>query len=365
MLGISVYPNKSSVQECIQYIDKATKLGYQRLFTSLLELEPGRTDQVLKDFKEVLAFAKERQMWISLDINPGLFNTLGVTYDDLTFFKDLGADIVRLDMNFDGMPESIMTYDQSGMYVEVNISNNTENIANTFSYQPLRRKIIGCHNFYPQPFTGLDTEYFLETTRKYKEMGLRTAAFISSNVGTVGPHAYNDGLPSLEIHRHIDLQAQAQYLINTKLIDDILIGNAFASDEELAAVAKLNQDIPQFVIEFLPGTTKLEKEVILDNLHFNRGDINSYSIRSTFVKLKYKSADMPVNNALPALERGMITIGNNDFGQYKAEVNIVKQAMPNKEGYKNVVAKIVPSNVDFINFIKPWDKFEFIDQAEN
>ncbi|MDT7017197.1 hypothetical protein [Latilactobacillus curvatus] len=26
---------------------------------------------------------------------------------------------------------------------------------------------------------------------------------------------------------------------------------------------------------------------------------------------------------------------------------------------------MVPSNVDFINFIKPWDKFEFIDQAEN
>ncbi|MDT7017198.1 DUF871 domain-containing protein [Latilactobacillus curvatus] len=76
------------------------------------------------------------------------------------------------------------------------------------------------------------------------------------------------------------------------------------------------------------------------NLHFNRGDINSYSIRSTFVKLKYKSADMPVNNALPALERGMITIGNNDFGQYKAEVNIVKQAMPNKEATKMLLRKL-------------------------
>ncbi|MCP0887113.1 MupG family TIM beta-alpha barrel fold protein [Ligilactobacillus sp. WILCCON 0076] len=361
MLGISVYPNKSTVEECNDYINKAARLGYKRLFTSLLELQPENIDQTVAAFKKVLHHAKTKKMWVSLDINPHLFKLLNIDYDNLSFFKDLGADIIRLDMNFDGLSESIMTYDKSGLLLEVNISNDTGNIANTFSYSPLKNKIIGCHNFYPQPFTGLDTDYFLKTTAKYKQMGLRTAAFISSEAATQGPHAYNDGLPTLEIHRHSSLVQQAQYLINTKLIDDIIIGNAFASEKELKDVAKLNLELAQFFIAFLPGTTDLEKEIILDNLHFNRGDINSYSIRSTFVKLKYANSDIPINNALYKLEKGDVTLGNNSFGQYKGEVSIVKQSMPNTDKHKNVVAKVCSSNTEFIDFIKPWDKFKFID----
>ncbi|MEB3363044.1 MupG family TIM beta-alpha barrel fold protein [Lactobacillus sp. R2/2] len=86
-----------------------------------------------------------------------------------------------------------------------------------------------------------------EHNQKYHDLGLRTAAFISSNSGKIGPHPYNAGLPTLEIHRGIPIEKQAQYLINTQLIDDILIGNAFASDEELQKVAKLSSNIPQFL----------------------------------------------------------------------------------------------------------------------
>ena len=360
MYGISVYPNKSSVKECINYIDRAAKLGYSRLFTSLLELNDDQ-EAILNKFKEVLLHAHEKGMWISLDVNPGLFDSLNVSYNDLSFFKELGADIVRLDSNFDGMPESIMTYNPEDLSIELNISNDTGNLANIFSYSPNKEKIIGCHNFYPQRYTGLDTDYFLKTTRKYHDMGIRTAAFVSSNTGEIGPHPYNAGLPTLEIHRNLPIEKQAQYLINTQLIDDVIIGNAFASDDELAKIAKLDSQVPQFFVEFTPTATALEKEIVLENLHFNRGDINSYAVRSTFVKLKYNKQDLPVNNPVDQLKPGMITIGNNDFDQYKGELNIVKQEMDNSDHLKNVVAQIVPSDLQFIDFIKPWDKFKFID----
>ncbi|MEE6710796.1 DUF871 family protein [Pediococcus acidilactici] len=168
-------------------------------------------------------------------------------------------------------------------------------------------------------------------------------------------------MPTLEIHRGRPIVEQVQYLISTKLIDDVIIGNACASDEEFAQVAKLNQQLPEFLVQFTPGTTELEKQTILDNLHFNRGDINSYAIRSTFVKLKYRQVNIPVNNAKHQLTRGMVTIGNDDFGQYKAEVNIVKQPMENADELKNVVATIVPNNQVLIDFIQPWGKFKFID----
>lgn len=360
MKGISVYPNKTKVDDCLKYIDRAAQLGYQRLFTSLLELNDDK-ETVLQKFKTVLSYAHEKGMWVSLDVNPGLFTNLNISYNDLSFFKKLGADIVRLDSNFDGMPESIMTYNSENLTIEVNISNDTGNIANILTYRPLKDKIIGCHNFYPQRYTGLDTDYFLKTTRKYHDLGLRTAAFISSNHGAIGPHPYNAGLPTLEIHRGLPLEKQAQYLINTQLIDDIIIGNAFASDDELVKVANLEAKIPQFFVKFAPNATALEKEIVLANLHFNRGDINSYAIRSTFVKLKYNKRDIPVNNPVNTLTRGMITIGNNDFDQYKGELNIVKQEMDNHDHRKNVVAQIVSSDLQFIAFIQPWDKFKFVD----
>lgn len=362
MKGISVYPNKSSVADCINYIDKAADLGFSRLFTSLLELTEDQS-KTLNKFKTVLTHARARKMWVSLDVNPALFTSLHVSYNDLSFFKELGADVVRLDSSFDGLPESVMTYNPEGLTIEVNISNDTKNLENILSYSPIKDKIIGCHNFYPQRYTGLDTEYFLNTTKKYHDLGLRTAAFISSNSGKIGPHPYNAGLPTLEIHRGIPIEKQAQYLINTQLIDDILIGNAFASDEELQKVAKLSSNIPQFFIDFVPTATELEREIVLKNLHFNRGDINSYAIRSTFVKLKYNKQNIPVNNPVANLKRGMITIGNNDFKQYKGELNIVKQNMDNHDHLKNVVAQIVPSDLQYIDFIKPWDKFKFIELA--
>lgn len=359
MKGISVYPNKSDVDACIKYIDRAADLGFNRLFTSLLELNEDKVT-TLKKFKTVLTHAKKRKMWVSLDVNPGLFDILNIDYNNLSFFKDLGADIVRLDSNFDGMPESIMTYNSEDLTIEVNISNDTGNLANILTYSPIKSKIIGCHNFYPQRYTGLDTKYFLNTTRKYRNLGIRTAAFISSNKGKIGPHPYNAGLPTLEIHRGLAIEKQAQYLINTQIVDDILIGNAFASDEELKKIAELDSKIPQFFINFFPTATDLEKEIVLNNLHFNRGDINSYAIRSTFVKLKYNKYDLPVNNSLDTLTAGMITVGNNDFDQYKGELNIVKREMDNHDHLKNVVAQIVPSDLQFIKFINPWDKFKFI-----
>ena len=59
MFGISVYPSKQSTAECVTYIDKAADLGYQRLFTSLIELE-GDPEETIARFKTVIHHAMQR-----------------------------------------------------------------------------------------------------------------------------------------------------------------------------------------------------------------------------------------------------------------------------------------------------------------
>lgn len=298
-------------------------------------------------------------MEVVLDLNPAVFEQLKISYQDLTFFKELGATGIRLDSTFDGLIESLITFDPSDLDLEVNISNDNYYLENVLSYQPNVKKIIGCHNFYPQRFTGLDYDYFMKCSEKYKKLGLRTAAFVSSQSADHGPHVYTDGLCTLEMHRNLPIEIQAKHLIATGLIDDIIIANAFASEEELKALSLLDDCQIELDIIFSKNTSNLEKEILLGNQHFNRGDINSYSIRSTFVKLKYGEKNIPENNTKETLEFGDITLGNNSFGQYRGEVNIVKQAMPNLGHEKNVIAKVSDENQFLIKYIKPWSKFKF------
>ncbi len=359
MLGISIYPYKEKTDETLGYIELASKYNFKRVFTNLLMIEHGKEEEVLESLKISINHARKCGMEVILDLNPAVFEQLNISYHDLTFFKEMGATGVRLDSTFDGLVESLITFDDSQLDLEINISNDTYYLENVISYQPNMKRIIGCHNFYPQRFTGLDYDYFIKCSKKYKKMGLRTAAFVNSHSASHGPHIYTDGLCTLEQHRDLPIEIQAKHLIATGLIDDIIVANAYASEEELMLLSRLRDDQIEIDITFSSGATQLEKEIILDNQHFNRGDINSYSIRSTFIKLKYQDRSIPEHNVKEKVEFGDITLGNDSFGQYKGEVNIVKKRMPNAAHEKNVIARITEDNQFLIDYIKPWTKFRF------
>lgn len=358
MLGFSFYPNKESVSEIKDYIDRAVSYGYDCAFTSLL-MAGDDVAETLKAFRETVQYAKARGVYVVLDVNPGLFEQLKVSYHDLSFFKDLGASAIRLDSAFDGMVESIISFDSANLDLILNISNDTGNIANIMTYEPNTRHLTGCHNFYPQTYTGLDLDYFLKCSKKYKGLGLHTGAFVTSQVGHDGPHPYNDGLPTLEMHRGLDIEVQAKHLVATGLIDDIIIGNAFASDDELRRLAAVNRVQIRFVVAVNSNLSPVESEILLNKQHFNRGDINSYAIRSTFVKLDVAEHSIPAHNTNDQLVPGDITIGNDDFAQYKGELNIVKRPMDNTNHFKNVVGHIVESERFLIDYVTPWKKFLF------
>ena len=96
-LGISLYPERSTLEKDKAYLDLAHKYGFKRVFTSLLQITDDK-EKVLKEFKDVIDYANQLDFEVMVDINPGLFDQLGISYDDLSFFHELGADGVRLDI---------------------------------------------------------------------------------------------------------------------------------------------------------------------------------------------------------------------------------------------------------------------------
>lgn len=353
-IGISIYPDQSNPEEDKAYLKKAASLGFQRLFMSMLEVKEGK-EKVKGKFQEIIQYARQLGFEVILDVAPHIFSDLAISYDDLSFFHELGAHGIRLDVGFDGFKESLLTFNEYGMTIELNMSNNVAYLDNILSYQPNRPALYGCHNFYPQEGTALPYGFFIECSQRFKRQGIRTAAFVTSKSGQQGPWDVNDGLPTLEMHRHLSFSTQVKHLFATDLIDTVIIGTAYASDEELEMMAAINRSQVEFQFEYIDEPSELEKAILEGEQHARRGDITDRMIRSTQVRVKYEDEQNPAKNNEQEFQRGDIVLGNDQFGKYQNELQIVLE--PHKDRRKNLVGRIEETELLLLDYIKPWSKF--------
>lgn len=358
-LGISVYPNHGSMEKNIAYINLAGKLGYSRIFTCLISEDNKNTEEVVNEFKEITHFANSLGMEVVADVEPPIFKKYGASYTDLSFFKGLGLYGIRLDLGFSGMEESAMTYNPYGIKIELNMSSGTKYVDNILSYKPDVDNLLGCHNFYPHMYTGLGYEHFIKCSSQFKALGIRTAAFISSRTAEFGPWPVYEGLPSLEMHRNMPAQVQAKHLFATGLIDDAIVANAYASEDELKAISSINKYMMELRVELISDIPEIERKIVLEEPHFNRGDVSDYVIRSTQSRVKYKDHYFEPFNT-PDIKRGDVLIDSSLYSRYGGELQIALKGMKNT-GKTNVVGKIVDDEIFLLGYIEPWSKFHLVE----
>lgn len=347
--GISVYPEHSTLEKNLEYIHLAGKYGFRRLFTCLLSVGNKNREELLSEFRELIDAAHKEGMEVIPDVNPGVFERLNITYDDLSFFHEIHADGIRLDQGFDGKAESLMTY-ESGLKIELNASGGEGYIDNVMSNHPNRENLITCHNFYPQKYTGLSLEYFRKCNQVMKKYHLQTAAFVSSaEKSAFGPWPVNEGLCTLEMHRDLPIDLQMRHLF-AEGIDDVLIANAYATEEELKDCAKIVPGLLTFKVELEKALTDIEHK-ILTFTHTERGDISGYMIRSSDPRGKYGNADIPPENTRD-IQPGDVVILNNNYSRYKGELHIALKPMKN-DGRKNVIGHLPKQEVFLLNHRKP------------
>lgn len=357
-LGVSIYPEKSTVEEIKNYLEETSCLGFSRVFSCLLSVNKP-AEEIKKEFTEINTFAHELGFEVIVDVSPRVFGELNISYKDLSFFKEIGADGIRLDAGFSGLEESIMTYNPENLIIEINMSNNVHTIDTIMDYRPNKYKLYGCHNFYPHCYSGLNLDFYKECTKRFNKYGLKTAAFVTSHdKGAFGPWPTTEGLPTLELHRELPLDVQIKHHIAMELVDDILISNCYPTKEELSRIEGLDLDVVTFDVELVEGIPEIEKKIVLEEFHFNRGDQNDYFIRSTQSRVKYKGHCFEVFNASAQIKRGDILIESSEYGHYAGELQIALKDMENS-GKTNVVGKIVDVEQFILDEMKPWQKFKF------
>ena len=359
-LGISIYPDKATDRELFDYIDRAEDAGFKRIFSCLLSAK-GSKDQIINRFSNIIDYANKKGFETIVDVNPSVLKKLGVDSKDLSFFKDIKASGFRLDRGYSGYEEAMLTYNDYNLKIEINMSNDTRYIDNIMDHMPNRYNLMGCHNFYPHKHTGLSLDYFRKCTHNFKKHGLNTAAFITSqNHKAFGPWPIGNQIPTLEMHRYMPIEVQLKHMIALNDIDDIIISNCFATEEEFSKIKNMRLDMVSFEIILEEDIREIEKAILLDEIHFKRGDISDTVIRSTKnSRDKYCDKSFPIHNAPRNIKRGDILIESDEYGNYKGELEIALKDFENS-GKSNVVAKIKEEEVFVLDFIKPNQKFNFI-----
>lgn len=384
-LGISVYPEQETLEEIDAYLKLASSYGFDKIFTSLFSV-PGTKEEVIAYFKNFSQLAVKYGMEVSGDANGEFFKKMGASESDLSVFKEMGINTIRMDFSFNDERDVTLINNKEGIKIEMSTAfaapikaaiKNGANVAN----------LATCHNFYPERYTAPAFEQINGFNNYWQSQNIPVTIFMSSQVtGTHGPWPVSDGLPTLEDHRQLPIELQLKHFLVMDNVDEILIGNAFASEAEFQAIADtmkevfvnvpLNDKFGPFK-EYLPhgdiqrvpfklnleqSISQIEKEIIFEfPTHADMGDCMNYMLRSRWTRVVYKEASIPERKTSQThYTRGDVVMVNDNLAHYRGEVQIVLKEME-VDGQRNLIGRISEEEIMLLDYMKGTEVFSFIE----
>lgn len=340
-LGISIYPGFGTEERDLHYMETAAKHGFNVLFIALLGVGDGR-DAAIARYKKLTWRAKELGFEIEADVNPMVFKKLGVNASffsgpiDLSFFTELKVDILRLDLGMNDLEEAYLTKNRDGIKICVNGCNPNDHVGHVLAVGGDKDMMLGCHNYYPHRYTGMSLEGFTAGSAPMVKHNMRLQAFVTSqNPQGFGPWPVTEGLPTLEMHRDWPIAAQVKHYVLMGTVSDIIIGNCYATEDELKAMSEANQEKVLFHMTPAEGLPETMQKRLRMNLSV-RADSSEYLVRT--LESRMLRENTPPFNTVDIVP-GDVLIDNELYGQYSGEVQIARKPMKNS-GKTNVVGHI-------------------------
>jgi len=368
-LGVSVYPEMRPLDEIKNYLKLASSHGFTHVFSSMFSM-PGTNDEVLSCFQSLLSAAHQYGMRVSLDINPECMERLGARPGDLSVFEGIGADILRMDGAYEEADNICMLQNPYGIQIEYNASTLTpQQMESLLNGGVDKSRILACHNFYPQRYTGFRWDRFIEVNSRLASMGVPVGAFIASHA----PHSHGVwdalcGLPTVERLREYPAELQARVL-SAAQTSCIIFGNAYATDDELEDVrraltpAKPERSDRQTKVRVEPvyGLSEVEKTILFDFFpHVDMGDSSEWMWRSRSPRVYFKDETIePRRYAARYFAPGDVVMVNDNYKHYAGEVQVVLQSMEN-DGTRNFIGRIDEQEFILFDVINDGDIVVFL-----
>ncbi len=342
--GISIYAGLDSTgEENLALLESAAALGFKKLFTSAQIPEAADDEKFFDEFTEILTTAVTHGFEIILDVNEKNFAQY-----------DIEGITLRLDDGFTAQEVAKISHARK---IQLNASTVTENFLDELiEFKAEFKNISALHNFYPHPWTGLDTYFFINQNQILRDLEIEVGAFVPSRDGK-RRLPLREGLPTLEDCRNFSTDLSARFLAALG-VNFIIIGDGQPTQEELQAVAAIDGDEIIFRAQLI--SNDLNTAEILSRKFTRRADVAKSVIRAVegrqYLKElggKIPAEDLPIERSF-----GDVTIDNENFGRYAGEVQILQDVLP-ADGRVNIAARILDEEIFLTGYLKPGQKFSF------
>lgn len=370
----------------------AAKYGFTKVFTSMFSAK-GSKEEVLNTFAAFISEAHKAGLKVVLDVNPEFFAKAGASPDDLSVFHVIQADILRMDISFSGEDNLKLLQDPSGIKIMFNASAavKPEMIQDLIDKGADPSRILVGHNFYPQRYTGMKWKKFLEVSQQFHATGASVQAFITShNEPTHGVWDAKCGLCTVERMRDLPIDLQYRELAATGVIDDICIGNAYASEAELASLqdvskefepdpanpiihtllkmgAKMESFHPQkkVKVHLESDIAPIEKEILFDFFpHSDVGDSSEWIWRSRMPRFFYRDKTIAARKYQGEyFQPGSVLMVNDAYKHYAGEVQIAMLPILN-DGTRNLIGTISREEMQMMELIHDLDTVIFMEDIK-
>lgn len=351
MLGISVYLSNESIHQFESYIQKAHQIGFTSIFTSL-HIPEDNPSLYKERLQELGAYAKKYEMQLMADISPKSLGHLGFTWENAEGLLEWGLTGLRIDY---GVEEKTIAALSTKMKIALNASTLTREGLDRLKKAGLRLESVEAwHNFYPRPETGLDRDEFININHWLKNEGLTVMAFIPGDGRLRGP--LYQGLPTLEDHRVYSPFSAYIDLVETCLVDKVLVGDLELISDTLEQFSSYQEGI--YLLRAKSAVAEQNWIETLEMIQTNRWDSARDCIRSMESREYGLIGTRPVHPC-NTIDRpvGSITIDNERYGRYQGEIQITKRNLPADEKV-NVIGRVIEKDLPLLNFIRGGKKFK-------
>ncbi|MGL5042283.1 MAG: MupG family TIM beta-alpha barrel fold protein [Culicoidibacterales bacterium] len=310
---MSLYPTDS--QEAIAAILAQAELLNVELFFTSLHI-PEATG--LAEFIKLLGRLHEDKGYkFFADISPLTLERLNIPITDIWVLKQAGIYGVRIDFGF-SLAE-IIAISKTGLEIAINASTVTDTELKTLA--PIG--IIGWHNYYPRPETGMSLAFFLQQEALLAKYGVPSYAFMPGVNYLRAPLHLQ--LPMLEQQRFADPYVNFMLLAKKYGVAKIFIAEGTLDLQSLEAIKAYKDD-----------------NIITLNVDWIKADVGQkllaqeYYVRIEQTDTSWRLEDTRglVKDLAPRAlyPMGMRTIGdiymdNNEYGRYAGEIHFIHTNM--------------------------------------